>query len=429
MPLKLLVVDDLPLGQAIKREWQSRTEKDLDVQNVTLADLSQASRLPGDVVVFPSGQIGQLVERELIGPLDEAALEAGDFNRRDIFDQVRLREMVWGSRIVAVPLGSPRLVLVYRRNIFEELSLVPPQTWEEYQAVVDRLTADGKADRTAIEPLAEGWAGQMLLARAAAYVTHRDQVSPLFDYLTLEPLIQSEPYVRALEELIAARKGGARENRLTPVETWSEIRSGKAAMAICWAPPAVEKVPTSAASLAFHLLPGGSDVYNFSRSRWDERESSDERHVPLLAISGRLAAVTTTATDSEAARGFVAWLAGSEVSTAVGPASSATTLFRDSQLASAGRWTGGLDGATAKAYAETLQKSSQLQRFVSLRLPGREAYLAALDVAVQQSLSGKQTPAEALTAAAGKWRDITAKIGLERQRRALRRDLGLESLP
>jgi multiple sugar transport system substrate-binding protein len=429
VPLKLLVVDDAALGQAIKREWQSRTEKDLDVRNVTLAELSQASRLPGDVVVFPSGQIGQLVERELIGPLDEEALEKGEFNRRDIFDQVRLREMVWANRTLAVPLGSPRLVLVYRRDIFEELSLAPPQTWKEYQSVVNRLAADGQGDRTVIEPLADGWAGQMLLARAAAYVTHRDQVSPLFDYLTFEPLIQTAPYVRALEELIAARKGSSGENRLTPAEAWSEIRSGKAAMAICWAPPAVEKSPTSAAPLAFHLLPGGSDVYNFSRNRWDERESSDERHVPLLAISGRLAAVTTTATDSEAARGFMAWLAGSEVSTAVGPASSATTLFRDSQLASAGRWTGGLDGATAKAYAETLQKTSQLQRFVSLRLPGREEYLAALDAAVQQAASGKETPAEALTTAANKWREITAKIGLERQRRALRRDLGGESLP
>jgi multiple sugar transport system substrate-binding protein len=245
----------------------------------------------------------------------------------------------------------------------------------------------------------------------------------------LEPLIQSAPYLRALDELIAARKGASGEKRMTSAEGWSEIRAGKAAMAITWAPSGMEKAPAPAASLGFGLLPGASEVFNFSRSKWDVRESTDELHVPLLAVSGRLAAVTTTAADSEAARGFVVWLAGSEVSTAIGPASSATTLFRDSQLASAGRWAGGLDGATAKAYGETLQKSSQLQRFVSLRLPGRDEYLAALDAAVQQSLSGKVTAAEALTAAASKWREITAKIGLERQRRALRRDLGLESLP
>jgi len=110
-------------------------------------------------------------------------------------------------------------------------------------------------------------------------------------------------------------------------------------------------------------------------------------------------------------------------------ASSATTLFRDSQLASAGRWTGGIEAATAKVYGETLQKSSKLQRFVSLRLPGRDEYLAALDAAVQQALSGEKPPADALVAAAARWREITEKIGPEKQRRALRRDLGLESLP
>jgi ABC-type glycerol-3-phosphate transport system substrate-binding protein len=216
---------------------------------------------------------------------------------------------------------------------------------------------------------------------------------------------------------------------LTPAEVWNEIRGGKAAMTIAWPPPATAKAPTPAASLAFGLLPGASDVYNFSRGKWDVRESTDEIHVPLLAVSGRLAAVSSTASDSEAARSFVAWLAGGEVSTAVGPASSATTLFRDSQLANASRWTGGLDGATAKAYGDTLQKTAKLQRFVGLRLPGREEYLAALDAAVQQALSGETTPEDALTAAASKWREITAKIGLESQRRALRRDLGLESQP
>lgn len=425
--LTLLVVDDAPLGEAIAREWQSAYEAELDVQAVSLAELAKASRLPGDVIVFPSGQVGRLVQRELIALLDEEALAKGAFNRPDIFDQVRLREMVWGNKTVAVPLGSPRLVLVYRPDIFEELSLAPPQTWKEYQAIADRLAADGKEDRAVIEPLADGWAGQMLLARAAAYLTHRDHVSPLFDYQTLDPLITSAPYVRTLEELVASRKGQPDQPRLTPAEAWTEIRGGKAAMAITWAMPMSEKL-TSTAPLAFGVLPGGSDVYNFSRARWDQRESGEEIHVPIFPISGRMAAVTTTTTNVHAARDFVAWLAGSEVSAVVGPATSATTPFRNSQLAAAQRWTG-LDGAAAKAYGETLQKTCQLQRYVGLRLPGREDYLAALDVAVVQAISAEKSPADALAGAAARWREITEKLGLENQRRALRRDLGLESLP
>jgi multiple sugar transport system substrate-binding protein len=76
-----------------------------------------------------------------------------------------------------------------------------------------------------------------------------------------------------------------------------------------------------------------------------------------------------------------------------------------------------------------LQAASKLQQFVSLRLPGRDEYLAALDAAVAQAVAGDAKPADALATAAAKWREITARIGLENQRRALRRDLGLESLP
>ena len=108
-PLKLLVVDDPPLGEAVHREWKGRTEEELTVVNVGLAELSAASRLPGDAVIFPSGLVGQLAERGLISPLDASALEEPDFNHRDVFDQIRLREMKWGNRTVAAPLGSPQL--------------------------------------------------------------------------------------------------------------------------------------------------------------------------------------------------------------------------------------------------------------------------------------------------------------------------------
>ncbi len=440
-PFKLLVVDDAPLGQAIAREWHALSEQELDIQNVTRAELSQASRLPADIVVFPAGEIGTLVERELVRPLDEKTLEEQGFDRRDIFDQVRLREIVWGNKLVAAPLGSPRLLAVYRPDVFAQFSLTPPQTWKDYQAAAERLAAEGAPDHVAIEPLAEGWAGQMLVARAAAYVAHRDQVSSLFDYQTLDPLIATAPYVRALEEIVAANKGRATDKLSTPADAWAAIRGGQAALAITWAhaaaTPAARSAaanpggpaPSGAVSLAFAQLPGSSEVYTFSQKKWNTRESGEEIHVPLLAVSGRLAAVTTTTADATDAQKLLVWLSGSETSAIVAPASQATTLFRQSQIPAAGRFAGGLDARTAKAYADALVQASRLQRFVSLRLPGRAEYLAALDKAVHEALLGEKSPADALAAAAVTWREITGKLGIPAQQRALRRDLGLESLP
>src|SRR6266436_5985694 len=176
-PLVLLVADDPQLGQAIAREWLGRTEEPLTVRDVSLAELSSASRLPADAVIFPSGSIGQLAERGLIMPLEPAALEEPDFHYRDIFEQIRLREMRWGNRTVAAPLGSPQLLLAYRPDVFEKLGLEPPTDWTAYEKAVGRLADRASLGdlappgerpwRAAIEPLTDGWAGEVLLARAA----------------------------------------------------------------------------------------------------------------------------------------------------------------------------------------------------------------------------------------------------------------------
>jgi ABC-type glycerol-3-phosphate transport system substrate-binding protein len=431
-PLKVLVVDDAPLGEAIARQWRSRTEGTLEIQSVTRQELLKASRLPGDVVIAAAGDVGSLVERELVVPLDDAGLAGTEFDRRDIFDQVRLRDIAWGNRTVAVPLGSPQFLLAYRPELLEKHGIAPPTTWAEYQGAIDKLVQAAGADKpslVAAEPTAEGWAGLLLLARAAAYVTHRDQVSPLFDYATLDPLITTAPYERALTELVAARKEVAADRQLTPDQALAELEADNAAMAITWPSPTRKTAESGGVKIEFRPLPGSADAFNFARMKWEPRRESEERHVPLLAVSGRIAAVTSTASDPQAAQSLIVWMSGREVSPLVGPASSATTLFRESQLASPGPWTGSMSAESARSYVAALKSSASLQRYVSLRLPGREEYLAALDEAVHAAIAGEKPPAEALAAASEQWKAITATRGIEAQRRALARDLGLESLP
>jgi multiple sugar transport system substrate-binding protein len=325
------------------------------------------------------------------------------------------------------------LLLVYRRDVFDRLSLQPPTTWQEYQTLVERLAGDDKDGQqqlaATVEPLADGWAGQMLLARAAAYVTHRDQVSPLFHYTTLEPLITSPPYVRALNELVAARRAAPGGERLSPAGALAEIYAGRAAMAITWPTSENGTGEPSMLPLEFSMLPGASEAFSFGTSRWEPRSEAEETHVPLLAVSGRLGAVTSTAADLREAQTLLVWMAGREISPLVSPVSSGTAPFRQSHLPEARRWTSGLDAVASRNYAAALQQSTSLQRFLSLRLPGRDKYLAALDAAVVAALDGDKTPEEALAAASVKWQEITAAQGLDRQRRALRRDLGQETLP
>src|SRR5262249_12571010 len=151
----------------------------------------------------------------------------------------------------------------------------------------------------------------------------------------------------------------------------------------------------------------------------------ENSHIPLSAIAGRMAAVSSSAADPRRAEGFVIWLAGSEVSQQVSPRSDATTLFRRSQVAASGRWTGALAPRSSRQYADVLAESLSAPRaFPGLTLPGRSDYLAALDEAVRQAVSGQQSTKDALTGAARRWHEITQRLGVEQQRRSNARSLG-----
>ena len=92
-----------------------------------------------------------------------------------------------------------------------------------------------------IEPLAPGWAGDVLLARAAAYAKHRDNFSTLFDIETMEPLVAGPPFVQALEELVAAAKlGPADPLHYDPAAVRAAFWSGQCGMALTWPTAAQE---------------------------------------------------------------------------------------------------------------------------------------------------------------------------------------------
>lgn len=438
-PLVVMVVDDAALGPVIARQWRAHTEEVLDVRVVSQESILQASRLPADVIVFPAGLIGTLAQRELLQPLAPSVLEAPAFQYRDIFDAVRLAEMRWGQKTVAVPLGVPHLVLAYRADLLDTLGRKPPGDWAEYQQLLTQLADRAAlgdlappADRpwrAALEPLAPGWAGQLLLARAASYALHRDQFSPLFRFDSMQPLIAQPPYVRALEELVAsARAGDFRTSRPTPQEAMAALCRGECALAITWPfPQTPEPELPAGAQLDFALLPGSRQAYRFATQSWDPRQPEEPWQVPLLSIEGRLAAVCSSTRDRGRAQALVLWLGGPQGSVEIGPHSPLTTLFRASHGSQPTRWTGALPAPAARRYAQTLQQALELPRAMpGLTLPGRTRYLAALDEAVWSALEG-QPARQALAQAAAQWEAITDELGRTAQQRAYAASLQQEA--
>jgi multiple sugar transport system substrate-binding protein len=435
--LSLLVLDDPELADAIRRQWTERGEGELTVNEGTAKELLDATKpsINADAVIYPSGMIGQLIESNLIVPLPAKTLRDPNLAWSDILDLVRLREATWDRKAYALPLGSPQFALFYRADVWEKLELKPPTTWEQYAAAVAKLR-DAAAKDSAIgfqvataEPLAPNWAGQMLLARAAGYARHRNFLSVLFDLETMQPLIDGPPFVRALDELFAAAANPA-ALEWGPQDTLEQLLNGHVAAAIgsCAPGNSLER-PTAEPQVKISVveLPGAEVSYDRQRQTWDSRDASDV-HVTLLMSSGRFASVSRRAANQQATANLLVWITGKEWSAQLAPVSSHVTLYRRQHLEKPENWitTPNFSEAVRREYADVVSQSlSRPESVLSVRLPGRDEYLVALDEAVSRVVRGEASSKDALQEAAAKWNVITDRIGRDKQKEAYRRSLGL----
>ncbi len=445
--LRLVVLNDARLAEAFRQyegQWQAETGNLLEVR-AELADSleSQPSfSKEADVVVFASGMLGELAEAKHLTPLSQEKLAPYESAWTNLLERIRDQEGRWGQEVWAVPFGSPVLVCYCRADLFERLHLQPPRSWEEYVRVAEILHERTKlgsgappADRPwsgVAEPLGPGWAASVLLARAASYAKHPDYYSCLFDMETMAPRIDQAPFVRALEDLAAAAKFSSSDAlQDDPDRVRERFWRGECGMALTWPTRAGPEKSAPGVQCTIVPLPGASAVYHPKEHQWLPAPKGEVFRVPILGIAGRWAGVASQSDQPETALQLIFWLVskqGMEPRPTVCPA---ITLCRRSDLKNPQQLRNWVEPAmssqTALQYAETLQQSlSTPQWLVSLRIPGRAEYLAALEAAVHATLRGQKTPSEALQEAAQTWRTTTSRYGVEKQRAAYRRNLGLE---
>ena len=433
--ITVTVVGDQEMAGSIARrrgEWEERNGSHLEVQEMTPGELTRTEALQGDVIIYPVHSMGALVERNWIIPVRKQLIESEEYNLGDIFSLLHGRVATWGERVMAAPLGVPCLVLYYRTDIFEALDRRPPETWKQYEMLVDFFRQSknlgdfappsGSAWHATLEPWSEAWGGRLLLARAAAYIQHPNRISDLFESETMEPLIATAPFVRALTEMRTAA-GDADHRESDPHSVRREFMAGHAPMALSWPSAAADLRGKVAA--AFAELPGAAEVFNPNASSWEPREASD-RHVSVLGVSGRLVSVTEACRNVPTAFQFVEWIASGDVSRQVCAASLDTTLFRQSHRARPEVWVEPAVHTSAQQYADIVVRTQTRSRCLIVpRIHAADRYLAALNQAVKYALEGSQTPKAALQQAASRWQAITQEVGVEKQHTAYRRSLGL----
>jgi|GEM_PF-353154 len=439
--LTVAVLDDNRLAETLRSyegQWQAETGIRLEV----LALSVQGQGLEkADVLIFRSAQLGQLAEPGWLLPLGEEKLRRHTSAWNDLVEMLRDHEGRWGEQIYAVPLGSPVLVCYCRVDLLDRLGLLPPRTWEEYIQIAEQLgdrnrLADAGLPKNqpwapALEPLAAGWAGWTLLARAASYTKHPNYYSTLFEMESMRPRIAEPPFVRALQELVAtATLSGPEFWEMDPDQVRERFWRGECGLTLCWPSRAGPEKAAPEIKCTVVPIPGASALWHPGERKWLPAPKGEPFRTPLLGISGRWAALHAQCQHPEAALELIFWLVGKQGTEPRPAVCPATAVFRKSDLKDPQRLQAWVELAmprqTVQQYAEALQATlSSSQWLVALRIPGWQEYMAALDEAVRAAVRGQRSPQQALQEAAENWQQITRRLGLERQRQAYRRNLGL----
>jgi multiple sugar transport system substrate-binding protein len=466
--VKVGAIDDMAILAGVDQqrgEWEASRKGDIQLRQdpITTASVGDI-----DVVLFPSQRVGELVNAGVLATIPNSAVlppkpaddESSDHDRRDsdsksaasedTFQYMDIapafREHVsrYGPERVSLPCGGSALVLVYRRDAFENpsnreaarqagLSLdKPPATWPQLDAIAKFFhgrdwNGDGSPDAgitLALGVDAEQVGDAIFLARAASLGLHRDHYSFLFDADDMSPRIASPPFVEALRDVVALRAyGPAGGERFGAADARASFRTGKVAILIDRAERAATWSHGKPIGVA--PLPGSDRVYEPIRKEWmPSSPLNAPSYLPygggwLVGINGRLAG-----TQLEAAVDFARYLANPENSNRLRAERTFAMLpVRTEQMGHGLPDPTSAPDVDSRLWSDAVSRTLLAERVVpGLRIPGADGYLSDLSKGRMAAFGG-EAPSRALETVAKAWTERTKAAGAKRQLWHYRRSL------
>lgn len=424
--LQVLCIDSPAIAENAERRWSAEGLGKVQFTEMTSAEFTESDfQFPPDidVVIYPTELMADLVARSQLLAIPKKYLDGEAANSKEMLQHQQKFLRRYGGEYYSLPLGDVYLTLMYNQKIFDELELKVPENWSEYGEVASKLREQGHLVE---EPMGDGWAGLLLLSRAAAYVRSRGKVSTVFEIADMKSLVNTEPFVRALREMKAAL-GDRVDMTLSPSQIYRNLVAGEAAMGLTW--PSSHFVEDDAMvneDLAVARIPGASEWYNHLDSVWSDRDSNASIHMDLMGCTGRLVSVSEGAVNTSTAIEFASWLCSKSTSTSVSIESPHVSMFRATHLGQPGRWTGeNISSTCSDQFGEVIQQISEADIvFLFPRIPGQFEYLDVLDQQVLAAVRGESKIQDALAEVSAQWDKITERIGRDEQVRKLRMSEG-----
>ena len=356
-----------------------------------------------DVLNVVPAWMGDMVRAGAVEPLDEYVDKYGyRAELDDIGDVYRENQMRIGDTIYGFPDDGDVFILYYRKDIFEEMGLSVPTTWDEFYEVSKAIT-DAKAP--------DMYGSAFMRARGLLQYFYQERARvegcKFFDAETMKATINGPGCVKALAGMV-------KDNTTMPpgieawgfVETLAAFNAGQSAMLQSWPPVgrwsagygtddiAMQWVPPSvvAGKVGYALPPGGH---------------------PQLA-AGFSMAVSSDSKNKDAAYLYIQWINSIDIShQRVQLPYALRDPFRKSHFSSPeyqSRW------PDAKYYLEAAEKGA-VSGLLDLSIINTFAYIDALAAGLQSVMAGGD-PQEELDGVAEKWDALTEKVGVDAQREA-----------
>ena len=354
-----------------------------------------------DVLNVVPAWMGDMVRAGAVEPLDTYVDKYGyRAELDDIGDVYRENQMRIGDTIYGFPDDGDVFILYYRKDIFEELGLSVPTTWDEFYEVSKAIT-----DAKAPDVYGSGFMRARGLLQYFYQERARVEGCRFFDAETMKATINGPGCVKALAGMV-------KDNTTMPpgieawgfVETLAAFNAGQTAMLQSWPPVgrwsagygtddiAMQWVPPSviAGKVGYALPPGGH---------------------PQLAAWG-LGLVSSK--NKDAAYLYIQWINSIDIShQRVQLPYALRDPFRKSHFSSPeyqSRW------PDAKYYLEAAEKGA-VSGLLDLSIINTFAYIDALAAGLQAVMGGADPQSE-LDGVADKWDALTEKVGVDAQREA-----------
>ena len=356
-----------------------------------------------DVLNVVPAWMGDMVRAGAVEPLDAYVDKYGyRAELEDIGDVYRENQMRIGDTIYGFPDDGDVFILYYRKDVFEEMGLSVPTTWDEFYEVSKAIT-DAKAP--------DMYGSAFMRARGLLQYFYQERARvegcKFFDAETMKATINGPGCVKALAGMV-------KDNTTMPpgievwgfVETLAAFNAGQSAMLQSWPPVgrwsagygtddiAMQWVPPSvvAGKVGYALPPGGH---------------------PQLA-AGFAMAVSSSSKNKDAAYLYIQWINSIDIShQRVQLPYALRDPFRKSHFSSPeyqSRW------PDAKYYLEAAEKGA-VSGLLDLSIINTFAYIDALAAGLQTVMSGGDPQTE-LDGVADKWDALTEKVGVDAQREA-----------